>query len=472
MKNIYSYIKKYLFIGVLALLVVFYFIFSGNHNKTEFYVVKSQNIEQSVLLSGKVEIANKADLGFAASGRVAKIFVENNQSVISGNILAQLEIGDLLADLQIKQANSKTSDVDLEAAKVELEKITKQENTKVSNAYRSLLSLGLVLTGEDTSYDLEAPIVTGIYDGPEGQYKVLIDKENIIFDDFRLSTFNLEKTTSTINETSTTALGSRGLYVAFPVSDLSPYLNTVWYLNIPNKSSSVYLSNLNAYNTARDTRDLEINNAESEYLKLLTKGDDGSSIAQAEINKIQAEIRKNTIYAPFNGRVTNIEKEVGENASIGESVVTVLGEDKLEVVFQVSELDISRLVTGATIDVTLDAMPGENFEGILKTVNSKETEIDGVPVYEAFVDLSPDPRIKNGMSAKGSIVLFSKQNVLAVPTYLIKKVGSSNFVKVVLDSGKLVDREVSLGLVGTDSMVEVISGLEDGEKLDIYPNEK
>ena len=167
-----------------------------------------------------------------------------------------------------------------------------------------------------------------------------------------------------------------------------------------------------------------------------------------------------------------IEKEVGENANIGERIISILGENKLEIVLQVSELDVSKLVPGSSIKISLDAIPGEEFSGILKTVNSKETEIDGVPVYEAFVELESDPRIKNGMNADGIIILANKENILAIPSYLIKKVGNLNFVNVVLDDGSITKRELILGLMGTNSMVEIISGLNAGEKVVTNANEK
>ncbi|MCE9548869.1 hypothetical protein K8Q98_00490, partial [Candidatus Nomurabacteria bacterium] len=134
-------------------------------------------------------------------------------------------------------------------------------------------------------------------------------------------------------------------------------------------------------------------------------------------------------------------------------------------VLQVSELDVSKLVPNLPIEISIDAIPNEVFNGILKTVNSRETEIDGVPVYEAFVELASDERIKTGMSASGVVILAKKENVLAVPSYLVKKDSGKNFVEVVLPDGSTEEKEVVLGLQGTDSMVEVISGLELGEKV-------
>lgn len=434
-KNIAPKKKKYLFFGIPLILILLFFVLGKGKNSSESYVVNKTDVVQSAILSGKVMTSDRADLGFATTGRVNQIFVKNNQSVAKGQILAQLEIGDLLADLKIKQAN------------------LRQENTEIESTYRTLLTEGLELVPSSNTYDVEPPTVSGIYDGLEGQYKVTIKRKNITLPDFTLLTFNLEKTEEVIEEEGSTPLGTKGLYISFPDADISEYQDTTWYLDIPNKSSSSYLSNLNSYNEAKNDYDKAVKN----------EGVD--SVAQAEIQKINAEIRKNTIYAPFKGVVTNIEKEVGENASTGERVISILGEDKLEVVLEVSELDVSRLTPGASIKITLDAFSGEDFSGILKTINSRETEIDGVPVYEAFVELEPDPRIKTGMSANGTIVLVTKNDVLAIPNYFIKKIDNRNIVEVVDERGNITEREVVEGLLGTDSMVEIISGLNEGEKI-------
>lgn len=468
MKNKFNFVKKYkksFITGGLVLVAILYFVLVGGENSTEAYTVKQANVEQSVMLSGKITTSDNADLGFASSGRVSRISVKNNQSVSQGQVLAQLEIGELLADLKIKELNSKTSNVDLENAKAELERITRREDTKVQNAYRTLLTEDLELVPDSSLYEVEPPLISGAYSGTEGQYKIRILRENSSSSNTRLLTFDLERTDRFINKEGSTPLGTKGLYISFPHDELDAYDDTTWYLDIPNKSSSSYLTNSSAYNEAKNNRDLEIKNAEFEYEKLLTEDDGGSSVAQAEIQKINAEIRKNTIYAPFKGKVTNIEKEVGENASTGERVITILGEEKLEVVLQVSELDVSKLSPGLPIEITIDAIPGEIFIGTVKTVNSRETEIEGVPVYEAFVELTSDDRIKTGMSASGTVVLAKKDNVLVVPLYLIKKESEKNFVKVMQEDGKSEEREITIGLQGTDSMVEVTSGLNGGEKI-------
>ncbi len=440
--------KKYLAVGGVVLLVVLFLVLGGGNGAMETVTVAKANISQSAVLSGTVTTTDKADLGFASSGRVARVFVKNNQQVSRGQILAQLEVGDLLADLKIKEANYKTSDIDLES--------------DVESKYRTLLSDGLSLTPEDDNSSLVPPVEGGVYNGAEGRYKIIIRNDGVNTDAFYVYTFDLEKTKKLLNNKAPTTLGTHGLYISFDGMDIADYDETIWYLDIPNKASDSYVANFNAYTEAKKRLD----SAEK------TSSDVFSAVAQAEIQKINAEIRKNTIYAPFAGRVTNIEREVGESASVGDRIISVVGEGTLEVVLQVSELDVSRIVENSPIEITLDAFSGETFMGTLKTINSRDTEVEGVPVYEAFVELGADARIKTGMSAKGKIVFATKDDVLAIPAYLVGTLAGVSTVEVLTGEGQTEKRQVTLGLRGSDSMVEIISGLAEGEKVVSNGNEK
>ena len=463
MKRILSFINEHRWLAiVLAFLVLAIILISKNRNGVEYYTVQRQDIEESILLSGDVRTKDKADLGFATSGRIVNIFVKNNQEVDVGRTLAQLEIDSLLADLKIKEINSNTSDIDLESAEDELDKVTAQEDTKVENAYRTLLSDDLEPIADSASYTMATPTITGSYNGDQdGQYKLRIIYEN---NRYELRTFGLENTIVEINEEGFTPVGTRGLYISFS-DDLDDYRDTIWWLDLPNKNGSSYVTNLNSYNEALKNRDRNIKTAQSSYDNLLSQSGNTDSVAQAEIDKIKAEIKKNTIIAPFSGMVTNIEKAVGENVSVGERVITVVSDGGLEVILQVSELDVPKLIPGMPVVITFDALPKEEFTGTLETINSRDTQIDGVPVYEAFVSVAPDARIRTGMSARGEVLIGESRDVLALPKYLLTSEGGETFVNAQGVNGSIEKRQVVIGITGSNSMVEIISGLKEGDKI-------
>src|SRR3990167_8488688 len=97
-------------------------------------------------------------------------------------------------------------------------------------------------------------------------------------------------------------------------------------------------------------------------------------------------------------------------------------------------------------------------------IRSMRHLVDGVPVYEAFVELESAEKIKTGMSVSGTVVLATKDNVIAIPSYLIKKDGDKSVVEV-KEEGGTTEKQIATGFTGTDNMVEVLSGLEEGDKI-------
>ena len=446
-KKVLNFLKQkyfYLGLGVVFLIIAGIFILNIQKNGLATIIIQRSDFINQVSVSGKVETSAEADLGFATSGRIGKIFVKNNENVKAGQTLAQLEIGDLLAELKIKEINSQ------------------QEDTEVESAYRKLLTEGLELVASSDNYIVEAPEVSGIYDGAEGTYKIRIIKEEVTDTDLTLITFNLERTERKINDEGSTPLGTRGLYISFP-DDPDSYEDTTWYLDIPNKASSSYLANYNAYNEAK---------AEFENKKIRTEENDGvSSVAQAAIDKIRAEIRKSTIYAPFNGIITNIEKEVGETAATNEAVITVMSADIFQIESYVPEVNIAAIQLDAEAQVTLDAY-GENvlFKARVISIDPAETIKDGISTYKIKLQFQEeDARIKSGMTANVSIIIFNKTNTVVVPGGVVFEQDGKKFVQVKSRDG-ISNREVQLGDISSLGQVEIVAGLEAGEEVVLNPS--
>ena len=162
MQKIKSFIKKNkILIGIIVVVLIIILLASGNKKPTQTATVVTGNVTETALLSGKAQTAFRADLGFGTSGRVQNVYVKNNQHVTKGQLLARLEIGDLLA--QRAEAEGKSGSA------------IANENTKVINAYRTMLSEDLIPTAEDGDYTVATPTISGIYTGEKGIYKIIFD---------------------------------------------------------------------------------------------------------------------------------------------------------------------------------------------------------------------------------------------------------------------------------------------------------
>jgi HlyD family secretion protein len=99
----------------------------------------------------------------------------------------------------------------------------------------------------------------------------------------------------------------------------------------------------------------------------------------------------------------------------------------------------------------------------------------GVATYKTTLQfLKEDPRILAGLTANLDILSDKKENVLYVPTRNIFSVDSRKFVKVLKDEKKnIVEQvEVKTGLKGSDGNTEIISGLQEGDKIQISQSSK
>lgn len=193
--------------------------------------------------------------------------------------------------------------------------------------------------------------------------------------------------------------------------------------------------------------------------------------AQAAYDSVINQIDNSLIKAPIEGTVTNVEYEVGEQVTAGQSVISVLGENYYEIEVLISEADIAKIEKSDLCVITLDAF-GEDlkFNGKVNFIEPAETVIQDVIYYKVivfFVDFEKDetetPRIKSGMTANIIITTAKKDNILIISSRaVIQKNGQSKIVRV-LEAGQLLEKKVSIGLRGDDGLVEILSGLKENE---------
>ncbi len=134
-------------------------------------------------------------------------------------------------------------------------------------------------------------------------------------------------------------------------------------------------------------------------------------------------VRKNysTIEAPFSGVISKKYAEVGELLLPGKQIVTMVDPDSIYVLATIDEVDVGRLMIGQPVTITIDAFPGEKFDGSVSRISpivsggKLETRTADVWVYFKKNDL----RIKPGMSADVEILIATLQNVLSVPSQAI-----------------------------------------------------
>ncbi|MCC7004608.1 efflux RND transporter periplasmic adaptor subunit, partial [Candidatus Nomurabacteria bacterium] len=188
---------------------------------------------------------------------------------------------------------------------------------------------------------------------------------------------------------------------------------------------------------------------------------------QAIVDNYKAQLDKTVIYAPFNGVVTKQEAKLGQTASTNVNLVSVMSDYSFEIEAYIPEADIAKIKVGDEGSVTLDAYGSSNVFAVkVASIEPAETVIDGVSTYKTKLNfVKEDERIKSGMTANIDIVSEKRQGVLSLPQRVITNKNGSKYVLVDFGGGKNEERKIETGLVGSNGSVEILSGLQKGDKV-------
>ena len=123
--------------------------------------------------------------------------------------------------------------------------------------------------------------------------------------------------------------------------------------------------------------------------------------AQAALVSAQAQLAQSQIIAPFAGQIGAVNVRVGELANAGDFVLQ-LGDTNQMVVSttDLRETDVVRLQVGMPVEVTFDALPDQSFQGTVTRIAPMSTAAQGSTNYTVKVEVAElDANLRWGMTA-------------------------------------------------------------------------
>jgi HlyD family secretion protein len=188
------------------------------------------------------------------------------------------------------------------------------------------------------------------------------------------------------------------------------------------------------------------------------------SAESAKLSGLQNEKDKHRVVAPVEGTVTLIAVEVGETLQPGVQAATMNAKGSLEIISNISEIDIARVKIGDVVDITLDAFSAsEHWNGEVIAVQPAETVVDNVIFYETRVRIGQeDARLRSGMTANIDITTMRRDPVLRIPTRALREDGDRTYVQLLREGNVVEERDVTVGLHTID-LVEIVDGVNEGD---------
>ncbi len=131
-----------------------------------------------------------------------------------------------------------------------------------------------------------------------------------------------------------------------------------------------------------------------------------------EPNTVVAQVGTQLITSTIGGLVISTDTDIGSQVSAGTPVVTMIDPTQLRIDGQLEEdKGLADVAVGDRATFTVDAYPGQTFEGVVSEVSPTDVASDVVfsvsdqreeQKFDVLVayDLAKYPQLRNGMSAK------------------------------------------------------------------------
>jgi HlyD family secretion protein len=497
--------KRNLWITVILVVVIvavgyFVFVRKNNSNSVQTGFVTKQNLEETVLSTGQVVSGTDLNLSFQGSGVVKKISVKEGDKVYKGQLLTYLDQSSALASLASAQGSLAQAQANYDklingatqndiqvlqdsvtAAKVNLNNTYNSAFTILNNSYTAIYNAYTTVTYLQNNYftlsDQEGIRVqnnknnindnltkakfsvdqTGNTDSTDLAISNLFNYLSSTFNSLQIIRDQCDSGIyySKISVTDKASIDTQKTYITTAMSNISTLQN-----NIASYKSSLQTAEHNLSAKQDPPRQEDIDLAKAQVLS-----------AQGQVSSVQATINNLIITAPISGTITQVDIKVGEQATPSKEVMVLQNINDLHVEADVSEANIATLQIGQSIDYTFDALgPDRHFEGNVLTINPASTVISGVVNYKVKGSLDNIPNIKPGMTVNMTILVAKKDNVLAVPSTAVINKNNKQYVRVIDDPKNKTyhEVEVQIGLQADGGLIEIISGLDDGQEIITY----
>ena len=224
--------------------------------------------------------------------------------------------------------------------------------------------------------------------------------------------------------------------------------------------------------------------------------------SEASLKEAEENLSKTSIYAPMAGTISTLliekgERVVGTEMMSGTELMRIADLSRMEVIVEVNENDIIRVLTGDTAIIEVDAYMDQDFKGLVTEIANSATtsgmatdQVTSFNVkililhesYQNLLEKTPNP-FRPGMSATVDIQTETKYDIFTIPiqavTTRLDTIGQEQSDLVVADKDpdvvvfKVIDDYVMSQIVETgiqdNNYIEILSGLSLEDDVVIAP---
>ncbi len=205
--------------------------------------------------------------------------------------------------------------------------------------------------------------------------------------------------------------------------------------------------------------------------------------ATTALERARERMLDSVITAPVDGIILQKYVESGQiiasgvsNVGGGTPIADIADMRNAHIEAGVDEIDIAKITVGQIATIRADAYPDQVYEGEVVRIAPEARVEQNVTLFDVVVEVqNTDGKLKSGMNTMVEIVIVDLPDVLTIPVVALQEsdtgrdgpAGGGGAATVLVKEGSgYVPREVRTGRTNY-RLVEILSGLEEGEVLGI-----
>jgi RND family efflux transporter MFP subunit len=378
---------------------------------TEGSVIR-RDISTYVTFNGQITPLYQATLSTAEAGTVESVGVTEGDFVSKGQLLASIDTSQLRAQLAANEATLRESSATLYKSGVQAPVNSQQYSSAVASAIQSLQSANNQVRVAASSVTSNLLLYRADHDLVSQGY---------------------------LSETAFTS--ARANYVSSEQTFITDRQQ------VANAKAALVTAQENTQQRLGDQATIVQNQAALDN-------------ARANVDLLSAEIRQASIYAPFDGQVTERLLDPGAYAGADTAILELSQTSTVYVVANVPDADIAAVTRGKPITFETTSLPGRTFHGTIFAVNTTPTA--GTLSYRVRI-LQPNPGLllRPGMLVDETALSARHRNTLVVPVGAVFPTESGDQIYTIAD-GKAKSIPVKVGLESGDLAEVSGSGVRAG----------
>jgi HlyD family secretion protein len=485
-------------IGIICLLVFLSVSCSSNTSATSTTTTRTATVQKGTLSSsitgtGNLAYSSSEKLAFEMAGYVEEVSVSQGDTVAKDQELVKLDTTDWESQLKTLQKALEAANRSVDTANRTLTSkqtaLTKAQRA-VTDAELAVTKSELDLQSSQNSLEQIADVKTAQTSVDNAQYALDMAKSNmqaangtgdvagaeyyktLIPDLTNALNQAIKDRDAVLNGSKATTTKAIALQIAQAQLDLQQKQRAIEtaQLAVDDAKTAVTNAQADVTNAKQDLEDAEQN------------------VKDAQSDLDETKSLSPVITAPFDGFITKVNVNGGDEVQKGTVAVQIVDPEKFEANILVTENDVFSIEVGQKASVSLDALSGISFPAKITAIAPTATTSQGVVNYAVTVELtSTQPSnttqpstpaanaasntstntntitLKDGLSATVKIVTEQATDVLIIPSKAITRQGQNYTVQVV--KGTVTEtRTVKTGMTnGSDT--EITEGLSEGEQI-------